>query len=132
MHALSMAALLVACGAPETPPSAPPAPLAPPDARPPPPDATPLAPPDAAPTFQPRPAAAQLRADASLHGHAWVQRTYGPPTAAEVTACEAECGRESRAANASAPGEDLRRLGCAKVTCDQHCLESGVPDFRCH
>jgi hypothetical protein len=98
------------------------------------PDAAPLAPPDgpAAAAPLPRPPMDQLVGEAMMNGHPWIARTYGPPTAAEVAACEAECGRQSHEANAHAARDDLRRLGCAKVSCDHACPVSGVADFRCH
>lgn len=127
--------LLGACGssagtgAPPTPPPV----RAGADARPAPVDA--MAPPpviDAAPAWQPRPPAERLRDELMAHGEDWVRRTYGPPTPAEVDACEAECARRSAEANRGAARDDLRRLGCARVSCEQDCAVTALADFRCH
>ncbi len=124
-------AWLVGCGTPSTGPVAPPIIM---DARvlidtpPVVPDAS-IAP---APAFLPRPPDDQLRTELVLQGPDWVRRTYGPPTDAAIAACETECGELSRAANEHAERDQLRRLGCARVSCEHDCAIAAVADFRCH
>ncbi|WP_437940617.1 hypothetical protein [Sorangium sp. So ce341] len=54
------------------------------------------------------------------------------PSPAQIAGCEAECGGLSDGCDERAGDRGaLRRCGCAKVTCEQGCRETGEASFAC-
>ncbi|WP_437758632.1 hypothetical protein [Sorangium sp. So ce1389] len=61
------------------------------------------------------------------------ERVDCAPSPAQSARCKAECGSLGDSCDQQGAGDRgaLRRCGCARVTCEQGCEESGEPSFAC-